>query len=344
MITKLVSPLVSPLVTAIDVPRIKRGGSAPFISGNSFPGEILTSTKSGDWYVDGEMKSTGTSYVVSVNDIGLPIHQVAGGQVSNVVPCWSPSDEAGVFDFWAAHRGVLHAVGPDTPAIDGQTIREWRSVKNGYAFAQATAAQQPLFVDAGADGNPVVRFDGSNDVLQATESAVRGVFRNKLEGGCIVGAVDSNPAGLAATHYLINISTTAQNAVRAAIMSRYFNTAQISVGSRTLDSDGITNLLSPSAAGYRCFHGLHRWQAGQLHFRLDGMVMESTPITAGATSDTHSNTVTMGSNHATSALPGDIGTLILYNAALTANAQARLERFTMLYGGVLNPPAYTPAP
>jgi hypothetical protein len=76
----MIIPTVIPNAYRCDDPLLIRllgagvSGSNPVITGTPFPGETLTSTIAGQWTVGGvDQAETGTTYVVKVADIGLPI-------------------------------------------------------------------------------------------------------------------------------------------------------------------------------------------------------------------------------------------------------------------------------
>jgi hypothetical protein len=60
---------------------------------------------------------------------------------------------------------------------DGTAVSSWTdSSGNGNTATQATGANQPLFKTAIVNAKPVIRFDGTNDVLDITATLVTGPF------------------------------------------------------------------------------------------------------------------------------------------------------------------------
>jgi len=338
MISRLVSALVSPLCAPLgDGGGVK--SRPPVISGNAYPGELLTSTRSGQWYVGGVPAGTSTTYLVGIRDIGLAIYQTAGGLQSNTLTCWSPSNEAGVAEWWVGNSRVYNSISPNVDATDGQTVRQWAG-KNGATADQTTAANQPLSQRVEINGQDVVQFDGTNDFMDTTAS-MKDVFRNKSVGGIIVGCSDN---GGATVRYPIWFSTVGGGTTRLSIRFVAGSSAVQPIA-RRLDGDSAVSSTAVAVSGYNCIHAESLWSSGVLNLRVNGSQSSSVSYAAsGNTSDTSSTLVQFGNGETLNRyLNGNIGVIIFYNAALTANARARLERFTMLYGGVASPPAYTSA-
>lgn len=74
-----------------------------------------------------------------------------------------PTDVTGLLRRWRA----------DTIAQSNNTaVSSWSALTGGGALAQATGSRQPLYITSGINGLPVVRFDGSDDLLTQTISSV----------------------------------------------------------------------------------------------------------------------------------------------------------------------------
>jgi hypothetical protein len=84
-----------------------------------------------------------------------------------------------------------------TGLSDGSSVSTWSDLSaNGRDVSQATAANQPTYKTAIQGGNPVVRFDGSNDQMEtastfASTSQVTAVFVAKANNWTSPGAYRS---------------------------------------------------------------------------------------------------------------------------------------------------------
>ena len=82
-----------------------------------------------------------------------------GGSMS-----FQPSDIANLAAWYRADQGITIATG----------VSQWNDISgNGRHLTQATGANQPTFgATSGPNSTPALTFDGSNDVLSATFSAI----------------------------------------------------------------------------------------------------------------------------------------------------------------------------
>lgn len=75
--------------------------------------------------------------------------------------------------------GYMAAGHLDTAAIVawlsgiGYIVKWYDQSGNGYDATQSTAASQPLYVASGQNGRPVLRWDGTDDLLKASVSAAQ---------------------------------------------------------------------------------------------------------------------------------------------------------------------------
>jgi hypothetical protein len=85
------------------------------------------------------------------------------------VPEFRPSQVAGLIAWYEADR--ISGVSADATAV-----ASWTDLSGlGHHLVQATGAKQPLLKTAIVSGYPVVRFDGSNDFLQALHTQAQPV-------------------------------------------------------------------------------------------------------------------------------------------------------------------------
>jgi hypothetical protein len=81
-----------------------------------------------------------------------------------------------------------------TGLSDGSAVSSWSDLSaNGRNVSQATVANQPIYKTAIQGGNPVVRFDGTNDEMEtaatfSSTSQITAVFVAKADNWTVPGA------------------------------------------------------------------------------------------------------------------------------------------------------------
>lgn len=145
------------------------------IRGTAFPGETLTASRDGQWYLDGipVIGQTGATFTPSVLDIGKSIRC----KNSETKIIWHPRDVSMVKGCWVPFSGVLNSIGPDVPATNGQSVRDWVDIVNGYRVGQTTGLYQPKF-NTGVFGSlPAVYFTPNNSLI-ATAGGIISAIKN----------------------------------------------------------------------------------------------------------------------------------------------------------------------
>lgn len=74
-----------------------------------------------------------------------------------------PATVTGLVNRWRAS---------DLALANGAAVSTWAAATGGASWTQATGAAQPTFVTGVANGQPVVRFDGTSSYMTATVSAI----------------------------------------------------------------------------------------------------------------------------------------------------------------------------
>ncbi len=179
-----------------------------------------------------------------------------------------------------------------TLATDGQTVRQFNDQSgNGNHASQATAGNRPLWIAAGQNGLPVLRFDGIDDYLDTALSAV------------------SQPYTLFIVGKATNIGTNAARFVDANSVNRALFGVKATTG---LTQQFAGSLLE--GAGNRS-GAFHQWTAlyngASSLSRMDGA---SEIATANAGTNSWA-TLRIGADNvpaASSQLNGDICEIILY--------------------------------
>lgn len=301
--------------------------SSPVISGTAYPGETLTSTQAGQWYVNGGAVSgeTGSTYVIRLNDIGYDINQTG----SNTLTCWSPADISAVAGFWTPYRNVYASLAPDTAATNGQTVVRWVDIINSIQLNR-NGAETPTFNNAGT--HPYVLL--STDMLIFSDLTV---FNNKTYGEIFVSANISGISTSANPCYMAYYRTNAaQTYARLGILARSSSVNGSYARTHPLDNaTAKTTTSDGSPIGSYVFNARAEWLTG-------GKVTISRDNGTGtnANTDATANTPNTSSNNAsiggtigggTSYVNGNYYSVCLVNDSLTATERSKIARYMGLF-------------
>jgi hypothetical protein len=310
-------------------------GGGPVISGTAFPGETLTSTKTQQWYADGNAISgeTGNTYLVRLSDIGVEITQTG----SNTITIWHPVNIAGVASVRLANSNVFASISPNIAATNGQSIRRWSDLIASYPSDQITSINQPIYRSTGQSGNPSLEFDGVNDILTLSNSTELSTFSNVASGYVIIGCRDTNPTGGSTYHvpFSMNLPGSASN-FRLAVVTK-------SIASYTfvISVTSSTNLITTTGVASNNAYHVHTaemlFSTGVLNQRLDGTQVSTANFSAASNSSAVSSTASgIGDSPTFSSqdFPGHICCIILVNQSLSATNRSRLERYAGLFGNL----------
>jgi len=305
-------------------------GSAPVISGTAFPGETLTSTKTGQWYADGNAISgqTGSTYVVRLSDIGKVITQTG----SNALTIWHPDDIAGVVRFWSSLSNVLTSISPDVPAANGDSVRRWSGIISGTQTDQATSINRPIYRSTGQSGNPSLELDGSNDTIGAGSSDL---LRNATLGYLFVGCRDITPTAGLTNHVAVTVENGAAGA-RINIATRNASN-QFVAASQRIDGGATTTVAGgANNSNYNVHTAECFWASNIFNYRINGSQVGTSNFGGGGnSSNSNSNGVNIGSSTGLfNFFPGHITVVCVANASLTATQRSQLERYIGLFGNL----------
>lgn len=213
---------------------------------------------------------------------------------------------------------------------DNTAVSTWSDRSgNGYDATQTTPASQPTFQTAEFGGNGVVRFDGSNDVLNANGAA--GVLRN-VGGGTLMGvakfaSVNSNTSTGVVFFSRGNLS----GSTRALVGLVNSSPQGYGAGGRRLDTNSFQTANTGTYTQNRVLieTAIFDWANSDLFVFLDGTQSGSNTSfqTNGNTSDTDSLAVRVGLADPAfnQYMNGDIGQAVAFPFALTAAQRKRVE-------------------
>jgi hypothetical protein len=307
-------------------------GISRTISGFAYPGETLTSTVAGQWFVDdvAVVGETGATYVVNLLDIGKPIRC----DNSNALTCWKPSDIAGVIGGFFSIFNVFNSISPDVPATNNQTVRSWLGVVNGYRVEQTIGANQPLYFT----DTPRINFDGSDDRLIHVATQIRDFSRNTNFASVYSAVRDTNRIGGTVTHPIVQSNTITNNVLTFGLDQNQ------SVGWRVSGRREVTETFKSAAAassdGWHVVAGKHLYSSGALQLRVDGAQVASSAFDSSGSSDNRNiNATRIGSDGTSSPalfFPGDMAGVVFvrHTADISATDQSRIERYLGLLVGL----------
>jgi len=306
-------------------------GSSRIISGTAFPSETLTSTRAGQWTADGVPISgeTGATYVVGLDKIGAAISCAE----SNPLTIWHPNTIPNVIAAFLSNFNVLNSVSPDVPATDGQSVRNWVDVVNGYQYGQTAGVLQPIF----DTDTPRLNFDGSNDQLTTPNNDLRDFSRNVNNAQVYAIVRDTNRAGGAAAHPIVGSYATSTQAVFSILQT---NASGWACWGRRVVGETFKSAAAASSDGWHVIGGEHLYSDGTLNLRVDGSQAATTSFTASGASDSTSLAATrIGADGLVTPViffPGDIAGVVFTrgSTALTATQRSQIERYLGLFGSL----------
>ncbi len=247
------------------------------------------------------------SFAILLIGVMLPfasLAQTGPGGVGNstTLRCWV-----------SASSGVFTDLGV-TEASNNETIRQWSDLSgNGNNLTQSTASNRPTLITGQLNGQPVVRFDGTNDVIDATLGV------NPTETSVFVtGNFSTANQSTGDFDYMINIGTSFSDGISISrnTSERYY--------SFTENETRTGPILSTS---YQTFHQEFT-ASNPFHFlRING---SSQSVTA------HNAQISIGQNlrlggmllsTGLNFLTGDIAEVIVYSSNLNTTQRILVENY-----------------
>jgi hypothetical protein len=212
---------------------------------------------------------------------------------------------------------------------DNTAVSTWADRSgNGYDATQTDGTLQPTFQTAEFGGNGVVRFDGSNDVLNANGAA--GVMRN-VGGGTLMGVAKFAVAVADTTRGVLFFSRGDNANSTRAFMGLLGVPQTYGAGGRRLDADSFQTVNGGGYTQNRTLleTAVFDWANSDLFLFIDGAQAASNTSfqTNGNTSNNDSLAVRVGLADLSLSqyMQGDIGQALAFNTALTASQRKRVE-------------------
>ena len=212
---------------------------------------------------------------------------------------------------------------------DGDAVSTWSDVSGNGRNATGVGTERPLYKTAIQGGQPVLRFDGSNDNLSLTATSAVTIFKNKSYGIVILVFADSASSSGDSYHQAVYFARGSFSGSRVTISSRSSGVSGLFTGGRRLDSGSFTESLSAGSPSSMCVaSGVFNFGANSQSARRNGIAGVNGTFSdgAGSTSNTDSSTALIGATSASaSRLNGDIASLILIGQSTSTGLLKRLE-------------------
>lgn len=249
--------------------------------------------------------------------IGIPSLMVSRG-----IHYFSPMDVSGLKIWLKADALTLNDNDPVTTWTD--------SSGNGFSPTQSTAGLKPLFKTAILNGFPIVRFDGSDDQLDFSGSALA-VFNNVASGTLVVVCSDTNNAGGDTDHTVAGFCTNSTTNARIIAETRLGGVSQFDSRARRLDTDTAVTATKAFVSGFHTIYADNNWTGNSNTVYVDNVAGTSIGYVSGAgnTSATNSGAASVGGRgaSATSSFPGDVAEVLAYVPRLSATDRALIQTY-----------------
>lgn len=229
---------------------------------------------------------------------------------------WTPALLGSALALW------LDAGDSSTITLNAGNVNVWADKSgNGRNASQGVAAKQPALASNVINGKPVVRGDGSDDILEVSNGG--NLFQNISSGTIIlIGRYSrTNSSDL-----FIAIATPSAS-IRASLGAQTSGNAH-RAGARRLDAQGQIVASGGTVVSNTPIiqRGDYNYSGGTIAVAVDGTQLGTASFTGGNTDNTlGASTVLFGFGSAF--YPMDIGEVIVANAALTTADRQRLEGY-----------------
>jgi len=213
-----------------------------------------------------------------------------------------------------ANKDVYNDLG-STLATDGQTVNQWNNqLVSTYNLIQSTSGFRPTFQTNELNGLPVVRFDGSDDLMVSATSP-SSLHGNNSKTIFVVGCGQNASENT----FIIHDGTSSNGKVFGHSMQAGLSQA---IEQFAFDLVGVATF---SAATFHVFTGLKN--VNNLTLYLDG-VLDAGPSSVGAASINTPAEINVGGSTfgGGNSLQCDIARILFYSRALTASEIVKINK------------------
>lgn len=234
-----------------------------------------------------------------------------------------PTDFAGLQLWFDAAQKVYTDQAGTTPAVDGNTVRAWRSVNNDYKVQDGGAGTGPILDVDLVNGRPALRFDAVNDILLTnTNDADQFLSASAFTAFTVARYADATPARN--NIFLFHDGT---NSIQLIGNLAGNPNAQIN------NYDGSDDFVSPAATltNWNITTGMH--SGGNLYGGVNDTRTASLASTASGNTSFGANTNLFIKGAPVTYRAVDIAEIIYFSTALTEDERKQIEiRLAFKYG------------
>ena len=245
---------------------------------------------------------------------------------------FTPDQVTGIYAWYRADLGTYQTVSGSAATADGNPVGEWQDQSgNGYHLAQSTSGNRPALKTNILNGHPVLRFDGSNDWLQAA-LASDWTFLHDGSDFLVLIVWQTTSASPNADFGLLDtggMSTTDTGfALYTTDTSPYFSTIRATVEKGVIFNDAALAAPIPGSVSMGTLHitAVYRRAGGDLTIQNDGhWGGDDTSAYSSPDSGDPDAALTVGARRdGTFPLAGDIAEIIIYDTSVGASDYLRL--------------------
>jgi hypothetical protein len=242
------------------------------------------------------------------------LHPIEIGSASHFIEAAivdSPDDIAGLALWLKSDAGLFQDAGTTPATASNDPMGRWADQSgNGRHFNQTTSGFKPLLQLNVVNSRPVIRFDGTDDLLNGP------TFAALTEGEVfIVVKIDTDPPGLSAQCGLWDFGS-------AGLAGVFPFTDGVIYEAWGTDTRKTTVDPTPALTSFRLYNV--RSASGAFSTHLDGTQLFTTAInTPGFTTTTRIGRGSAVDNF----LDGDIAEVIIYNAVLAAGNRTSIHTY-----------------
>lgn len=284
-----------------------------------------------------EVSQTGTGQVTLAPGSGVTLSNAAGLKTRAQWSSIGLRKRPGTGSTLPTANMLMRFKADDIVGANGSAVSSWpESSGNGLpAATQATTANQPTLVTNALNGHNAVYFDGVNDFLQLTGSALD-VARNR--SALTVFVVYMYPTAFTGTRSFMAISSGTSATSSRVYMGLKDSAGFLNAGGRRLDTDSaqFVGNTAPIVGESAVSTARFVYNNSDIYLYKNGTLSTSNAnySTNGSTSDTSSLSGTIGANSTGSAenFSGRIAEILIYGADDTNMRAAVHTYFQTTYG------------
>jgi hypothetical protein len=249
----------------------------------------------------------------------------------------SPGGYSTGMRFWIKANSNVYNDAGTTLCTNSTTVQQWNDMSgNGFNAAQGTPALRPTFFSNGANGNPVVRFAGTQFLDVASlgisgTSDYAGFFVVKLTtivpGGPTDGSGDYVLDRTTATNELYDLKVVA-----VAGTNRYFFQKRNNAGGN-LGGPTSTTVIDPTGFQLVSTDRVYNFSSNTLSRIYVNSVLEATQSNGVETTTPPNMRIGRHATNATGGMKGDLAEIVIYNNIPSAVNKQKIESYLALKYG-----------